>query len=1806
MKKIISFALSVALTLNVFGAVAGAEESVAGQTATLYADYVKSDIMPENMITVDATCSDWNAYSNGKASRLGWNFNFTATTEGAYNSVSYKLTADTRYNAEPTLYKVGPIGKTLSHMSGGLEGGKNYIISAWAKDISVEGVEPLEFGVAVKDTNNNQIEGEIVTLSKNWEQYAQIFSMPANYPGLKYLEFGVPTVHQNLSGQGFMLDDLRVEEEIPFDISVTAEKTDVEQRGTLNFSAEMLNQLGIKGKINQNFKWYVVNQDRTEKITSGFEFSANSSETTLTVGKDVPLGKYIVMAESTLDSKFKKGIEIEVKREVLGDNGTIVVESDKPEKEKFNALDKFTLTAKNVSVGDLTWYALKENRQDFEDKIIVTPVANSLKADVEFADDIEDGTYYVIAEQKSNDSIRKGFKVVVDNKTAIDSIIVNFNSGSFTEWESDLDRYMTLLGEDDEIYKKADKAEILKLIVEQQKVEKFTKENINKLLKGIIILSLYNKNTENVILNNENGDFNFETELGLTEIGGIYKLYKNQTTKEGKEKVLANLVGKNIKSVKEFKEILAEKAFYVAIAYPSVYGVQYLKDVLTMENLTALGIDEGKYFDTDLRSGYHKEIARKELTKSQLEAILAKDIKGEPEDEEYEKPSGEDTEFEFPADFNPEEDEGVKTFSDVPENHWAYADIYFLTDIGAISGVGADSFAPDQLVTREAAAKIITKAFNLQLKGEAKSFSDVDENAWYAESIKIAASNGVVNGISDDKFGVGMPVTRQDLCVMIVRALNTDMAELDAVTFEDKDQISEYAIKAVSYLNMLSVVSGYNDNTFRPQGYCKRAEIAKMVSKVINIMENESGDGAIEYSKAEELLFGLGAVDAEKYSKNTKVLRAELAEFIYDICIRKEYDLDEEWKNNTQNDPTPRPMREKFSDVDESHEQYLEIYEVVGKGYMDGISTTIFAPDIQVNLIYVVKTALDIMGYEKIAQSFGGTDEAYFELANSLGMLDGVYGDMKSPADYKDVVKVFANVLEIGVNKIAAINGKTVVLKSDSEKTFMTEVLKIDYVEGIMTENGITSLSGKNTVSRDEIKVAGIKIKVPEKLNHFKDYIGKNVRVYYDCSVDGVKTLVFLSEHNLNPTYQFNLDDFTSLKDNKLTYEVDGRDKTISINENVQVILNGVLKDSFDENIFKTQNGDVTVLTVYEKNDYIIVNSYKDFYVTKISAESEKLYNSTNYKTNTELTMLNLKKGDVYEEVYIYDELGARASFADIPLNSVLAVKADDVNKIISVIIYSEGYQNVKLTSQNDDEIIIVEDGETPKEFTFKIGDSLRNSTINLEVGEKYNLYVNKFGYVVNAEKIEVREGKQIGILTRTVDNEDEEFYGARLYGENKTLTLYTFAKKVTVNGDIKKNTDVNSIISSSIGEPVVFVVTDGVITEITTPASYNDNTDRGWYKIIEPIDDDGNPVLVAKPDSMTDDEWLTYRTKNWYVYTDAGEGSTFGGKFSYDSSKTDVFTIPADTAEYGNEKKFALNGTKFTSYTFQMVDAYAYDKNAIIPDVIVTKTAAKQISNINIRNCFVITGIAQGLSDDDEPKTIFSGYKISNSGIKFQELSVADDAFLIGQEEDSAEIDPADKSVVYLTSNTYRNATVNNTVGNVGPRTIDEISVGDIIRYDLDSDGEIKIIAMNFDKEIDAPGNANDGYSQTFEPRSLTAGATFGYVMKSDNEQIKVLEKYTKTLDQEKDDIILVKGARPENTNFNEYDAYQRSYGFPAKGDYDILFVEMSKAGKGKCNSWVGTLDDIISFEDSQSGCDEIVVLTTYKGGKMGAVVYR
>ena len=119
-------------------------------------------------------------------------------------------------------------------------------------------------------------------------------------------------------------------------------------------------------------------------------------------------------------------------------------------------------------------------------------------------------------------------------------------------------------------------------------------------------------------------------------------------------------------------------------------------------------------------------------------------------------------------------------------------------------------------------------------------FSDVTADAWYSPYVAWAVYTGVTQGVSDSSFAPLENISRQDLAVMLSRYLEIENVQpattVEAQSFEDEELIASYAQAAVKQMQQLEIINGKENNLFAPTDATTRAEAAKMLYGVFQLL----------------------------------------------------------------------------------------------------------------------------------------------------------------------------------------------------------------------------------------------------------------------------------------------------------------------------------------------------------------------------------------------------------------------------------------------------------------------------------------------------------------------------------------------------------------------------------------------------------------------------------------------------------------------------------------------------------------------------------------------------------------------------------------------------------------------------------------------------------------------------------------------------------------------------------------------------------------------------------------------------------
>jgi hypothetical protein len=167
---------------------------------------------------------------------------------------------------------------------------------------------------------------------------------------------------------------------------------------------------------------------------------------------------------------------------------------------------------------------------------------------------------------------------------------------------------------------------------------------------------------------------------------------------------------------------------------------------------------------------------------------------------------------------------------------WAQRYMERLVESGVMSGRANGTLDPAGLVTRAEFTQMVVRGLKVQAGDAPKAFSDVGSGSWYREYVDIASSRGLVGGVSEAAFAPDRQISRQDLAVIVYRALETlgvPRPSPDGV-FPDEAEISDYAKEAVKALKTAGIISGRVGGRFDPKATATREEAAKILSGVMD------------------------------------------------------------------------------------------------------------------------------------------------------------------------------------------------------------------------------------------------------------------------------------------------------------------------------------------------------------------------------------------------------------------------------------------------------------------------------------------------------------------------------------------------------------------------------------------------------------------------------------------------------------------------------------------------------------------------------------------------------------------------------------------------------------------------------------------------------------------------------------------------------------------------------------------------------------------------------------------------------------
>lgn len=206
-------------------------------------------------------------------------------------------------------------------------------------------------------------------------------------------------------------------------------------------------------------------------------------------------------------------------------------------------------------------------------------------------------------------------------------------------------------------------------------------------------------------------------------------------------------------------------------------------------------------------------------------------------------------------------------FVDVKKDQWYYPYVKEAYDQKITTGTTLFTFEPNGTVTREMFVTMLIRSAGIDMQ----YYNDLDDESmqffqmlladgnqtaypafelrggrWYSPYVAYAIALGVTNGVGNGRFGLGQPITREQMAAMAARFIDLrphvrlKQTKTPAAAFSDTNQISPWAREAAETMRLAGVMQGDESRHLNPQATATRAEAVAVILRLRDAAERAS------------------------------------------------------------------------------------------------------------------------------------------------------------------------------------------------------------------------------------------------------------------------------------------------------------------------------------------------------------------------------------------------------------------------------------------------------------------------------------------------------------------------------------------------------------------------------------------------------------------------------------------------------------------------------------------------------------------------------------------------------------------------------------------------------------------------------------------------------------------------------------------------------------------------------------------------------------------------------------------------------
>lgn len=409
-----------------------------------------------------------------------------------------------------------------------------------------------------------------------------------------------------------------------------------------------------------------------------------------------------------------------------------------------------------------------------------------------------------------------------------------------------------------------------------------------------------------------------------------------------------------------------------------------------------------------------------------------------------------------------------------------------------------------------------------------------------------------------------------------------------------------------------------------------------------------------------------------------------------------------------------------LGDINVRWDEFSEILKCFQFDAAEHQNTEVTANEIAEHFVFIA-------GYEKIIETNA------FALASNWGLFNGLGLTADSPITRYQMASIIVRFMDIEMVR-ANLSTSSIGYYIDRDATVMSEILKVEELSGIVTDNGFSGIHGASTIEEGTIVIDNTH-QLNIDFNKFDviNYLGHDVDVLYSIEDDTMYEIRYIGYSNKDEVVRIETKDIVSISDSIIKYYDDDKTRTIRLSSGFICLKNNEYLASYMWEDLIPEEGYIEIIDNGSGTDILIVKEFVDYVVSGVLVVGDDYTIYSKNQTAGRNDFTKLAESDINYSVK--SSKGTNLTIKDIKKGSILSIAKSGV--FTEIILSTNTITNFTFGSLSKSDVWIL---ESTVGLEFRVTNLYMEKNDELtkaSYGDLGIVYLNAFGEVAYYEPVE-------------------------------------------------------------------------------------------------------------------------------------------------------------------------------------------------------------------------------------------------------------------------------------------------------------------------------------------------------------------------------------------------------------------------------------------------------------------------------------